>query len=97
MGTAEYQKRTGSVFRDPDRQIRCLHQKGVLIKVSKGIYKYDPDFIEIKKLEDFTTEQKIEILEGDGYRCVVCGRGLQDGIELQVDRIKPKRIGVANQ
>ena len=26
---AEYQKRTGSVFRDPDRQIRCLHQKGV--------------------------------------------------------------------
>ena len=85
MGTAEYQKRTGSVFRDPDRQIRCLHQKGVLIKVSKVIYKYDPDFIEIKKLE------------GDGFRCVVCGRGLQDGIELQVDRIKPKRIGVANQ
>ena len=48
-------------------------------------------------MEGFTTEQKIEILERDEFRCVVCGKGLQDSIELQVDRVKPKRIRMANQ
>jgi len=42
---AEYQKRTGTVFRDPDRAIRKLSQEGQLIKISKGVYKYDPDLI----------------------------------------------------
>lgn len=35
---AEYQRRTGKVFRDPDRGIRRLAQDGLLIKVKKGIY-----------------------------------------------------------
>ena len=35
-----YTKRTGNVFRDPDRAIRHLAQSGFLIKISKGIYKY---------------------------------------------------------
>ena len=48
-------------------------------------------------MENFTTEQKIEILEKDKFRCVVCSKGLQDDIELQVDRIKPKRVRGANQ
>lgn len=91
--TIEYQKRTGKVFRDPDRQIRQLHQKGLLIKIKKGIYKYDPDFIEVRELENFTKEQKKQILERDGFRCVICGKGAQDGIELQVDHIKPKDKG----
>jgi len=91
--TTEYQRRTGKVFRDPDRQIRQLHQNGVLIKISKGIYKYDPDSVEVRELEEFTEEQKRRILERDGFRCVICGRGVQDGIELQVDHIKPKDKG----
>jgi hypothetical protein len=37
----EFRKRTGEVFRDPDRGIRSLSQKGFLIKVSKGVYLYD--------------------------------------------------------
>jgi hypothetical protein len=91
--TFEYQKRTGAIFRDPDRQIRQLHQKGLLVKISKGIYKYDPEFVENKKLEYFTKEQKQQILERDGFRCVICGKGFQDGVELQVDHIKPKDKG----
>lgn len=86
-------KRTGKVFRDPDRQIRQLHQKGFLIKISKGIYEYDPEFVKTRELEDFTEEQKQQILKRDRFRCVICGKGLQDGIELQVDHIKPKDKG----
>ena len=91
--TVEYKKRTGEVFRDPDRQIRKLHQKGFLIKIAKGIYRYDSDFIEVRELEDFTEKQKNEILERDRFRCVICGKGGQSGIELQVDHIKPKDKG----
>ncbi|CAK0763810.1 5-methylcytosine-specific restriction enzyme A [Gammaproteobacteria bacterium] len=91
--TVEYKKRTGKVFRDPDRQIRMLHQKGFLIKIAKGVYKYDPDFVEVRELENFTEGQKKEILERDGFRCVICGKGGQSGIELQVDHIKPKDKG----
>ena len=51
---AEYKKRTGQVFRDPDRAIRKLAQQGQLIKISKGVYKYDPDFVNNRELEEFT-------------------------------------------
>lgn len=91
--TEELKKRTGEVFRDPDRQIRQLSQKGMLQKISKGIYRYDPDFVVQRELEDFTPAQKAEILKRDGYRCVVCGKGIADGVELHVDLIKAKNIG----
>ena len=88
-----YKRRTGKVFRDPDRAIRQLAQSGFLIKISKGIYKYDPDKSHKRDLEDFTTAQKEVILKRDGYKCVICGRGKKEGVELQVDHIKPKDLG----
>lgn len=91
--TAEYLKRTGNVFRDPDRGIRKLSQRGLLIKEGKGVYKYDPDLVKNRDLEDFTDEQKKAILKRDGYKCVICGRGIKEGVELQVDHIKPKDLG----
>lgn len=91
--TSEYLKRTGKVFRDPDRMIRQLHQERILVKVSKGVYKYDSDLTSNRKLEDFTEAQKEKILKRDGFKCVVCGKGKQDGVELQVDHIKPKDRG----
>lgn len=93
---ATYKKRTGKVFRDPDRAIRKLYQEGFLIKVKKGMYKYDPRLISKRELEDFTAAQKGAILKRDEYRCVVCGRGIKDGVELQVDHIKPKDLGGTN-
>jgi len=90
---AEYQKRTGKVFRDPDRGIRSLSQNGLLIKVGKGVYRYDPDFVVNRELEDFTEAQKLAIMKRDNFRCVVCGRGVADGVEIQVDHIKPKDQG----
>ena len=91
--TTEYEKRTGKKFRDPDREIRKLSQEGQLIKISKGVYRYDPKAVKKRVLEDFTPTQKSQILKRDGYKCVICGRGLEDGVELQVDHIKPKDLG----
>lgn len=91
--TEEYKNRTGKVFRDPDRTIRNLHQVGILIKHSKGVYEYDPNAVVQRVLEDFTGIQKAQILERDEYRCVICGRGEQEGLELHVDHIKPKDKG----
>src|SRR3989344_7118528 len=89
----EYKKRTGKVFRDPDRGIRKLAQEGQLIKIKKGVYKYDLKFVKKKELPDFTLAQKEAILKWDNYRCVICNRGLAEGVELQVDHLKPRDLG----
>lgn len=79
--------------RDTWRSIRNLHETGFLIKIKKGIYHYDPDTVKQSDLEGFTAEQKEMILKRDEYRCVVCGRGAKEGVELQIDHIKPKYLG----
>ena len=89
----EYKKLYNKKPRDTWRSIRNLHEIGFLIKVKKGIYRYDPEAVKQKNLEDFTPEQKGAILKRDEYKCVVCGRGLKEGVELQVDHIKPKSLG----
>ncbi len=91
---ATYKKRTkGGVFRDPDRAIRQLAQSGFLIKVAKGIYKFDPKQVNTRKLQDFTAAQKAIILKKDGYKCVICGKGRENGVDLHIDHIKPKDFG----
>lgn len=91
--TNEFKKETGKVFRDPDRGIRKLHQDGYLIKVAKGVYRYEPGLIKKRTLEDFSPQVKGQIFKRDGYRCVICGRGRADGVEIQADHIKPKDLG----
>jgi len=88
--TAEYKQRTGNVFRDPDRTIRKLHQKGYLTKVAKGVYRHDPDNIKSRYLEDFTNELREAIFKRDEYRCVICGNGRANGVEIHADHILPK-------
>lgn len=70
-----------------------MHQDGFLIKVSKGVYRYDPDAVTHPELEDFTPEQKERIFERDNYRCVICGLGRADGVEIHADHIIPKDRG----
>lgn len=90
---AKYQRLYQRTPRDPWRSIRALHQKGVLIKVRNGIYRYDPEAVVERVLEDFTPEQRRQILARDQYKCVICGRGERDGITLHVDHIKPRNLG----
>lgn len=91
--TDKYEKMTGKKFRDPDRTIRKLFQKGILQKIEKGTYRYDPNMVKVRELEDFTAAQKKEILKRDSYKCVVCGKGKKEGVELHVDHVKPKDKG----
>ncbi len=89
----EYRKKTGKIFRDPDRQIRKLFQIGVLKKIAKGIYRYDPESAKQKVLEDFTSALKEKVFKRDNHRCVMCGRGRKEGVDIHVDHIKPKEFG----
>lgn len=86
----------GKKPRDTWRGIRRLHQEGFLIKVKKGVYRYDPDFIKHKELYEFPPDIKKKIFRRDGYRCVVCGRGREDGVEIHADHKIPLDKGGTN-
>lgn len=94
--TKQYLKEHDKPPRDPWRAIRKLYQEGTLVKVRKGVYRYEPDHVKGAKLFDFPANIKAAILKRDNYRCVVCGRGRADGVELCVDHIKPKDKGGDN-
>lgn len=94
--TKEYLKYNPEPPRDPWRAIRKLWDKGKLIKVKKGVYRYDPDKIKEIELYDFPPEVKEEIFRKDNYRCVVCGRGREDGVEICADHRIPKDKGGTN-
>lgn len=89
----QYKKIYNKKPRDIWRSIRSLYEKGFLIKVEKGVYRYDPKMEKQTNLKDFTLEQKEAILKRDQYKCVICGKGKKEGVELHVDHIKPKSLG----
>lgn len=45
-------------------------------------------------MNSFSENQKQEILAKDNYRCVMCGRGLKDGVELHVASVFPQYQGI---
>ncbi len=85
----QYLKLYGKKPRDIWRGIRRLHQEGFLIKAKKGVYKYDRNLIWRKELYEFPQDTKEAIFKRDGYRCVVCGRGRNEGIEIHADHKIP--------
>jgi 5-methylcytosine-specific restriction endonuclease McrA len=89
----EFERLTGKRFEDSDRTIRKLYDEGKLIKVKKGVYKYDPNIQPNIQLQDFSPETKREALERDQYKCVICGLGKADGVDLQIDHILPRSKG----
>jgi 5-methylcytosine-specific restriction endonuclease McrA len=82
--------------RDTWRQIRRLHQEGILIKVKKGVYRYDPGLIQHKELHEFPPEVKEAIFKRDRYKCIVCGRGRKDSMEIHADHRVPLDKGGTN-
>lgn len=91
-----YERQTGQKPSDPWRAIRKLSQQGKLLKVKKGVYRYEPSLVRHVDLWDFSAQTRAAILQRDAYRCVICGRGPEDGVELAVDHIKPKDHGGTN-
>ncbi len=88
-----YVRLGGTKPRDPWRAIRKLHQEGKLIKVRKGVYRYDPKYVRKVKLFDFPPDVKEEIFRRDNHRCIVCNRGTEDGVEICADHKIPKDKG----
>lgn len=92
----EYRKIYGTPCQDPWREARKLYQEGMLIKEKKGYYKCDSSKAGQKDLPEFSAEIKEQIFRRDNYRCVVCGRGRADGVEIHADHIKPLDKGGTN-
>jgi len=92
----QYLKLYGKKPRDTWRGIRRLHQEGILVKVRKGVYKYDPNLIQNKELYEFSPEVKEAIFKRDDYKCIVCRRGKDDGLEIHADHKIPLDKGGTN-
>jgi 5-methylcytosine-specific restriction endonuclease McrA len=90
---AAYLTVMGKRLEDSDRAIRRLHGDGFLEKVAKGQYMYNPETSGKKEFDEFTQAEKNEILKRDGYKCVVCGLGRENGLDLHIDHIKPRSLG----
>ena len=82
--------------RDIWRSIRLLHERGLLVKVDEGIYKYDPAYEHEADLQEFPETIKQEILKRDRNRCVICGLSEEEGVKLHVDHKRPKSKGGDN-
>jgi len=54
--------------KDPDREIRKLHELGILQKIRKGVYKLDPTAIKSRLNEEFSAETKLAAMKRDGFR-----------------------------
>ncbi len=92
--TAEYRAATGQEFGDPGKMIRQLCKDNFLQRVRRGFFKYDPDKESRELIELFTDEDKAAIFERDGFRCAVCRRGTDEGVEVSVCYAKsPARGG----
>lgn len=89
----EYIKETGEPAQDVRRAVRELAAKGRLIRVSRGIFKYDPEHDHEVKAHDFSPAVKQAIFERDGFKCVVCGLGEEDGVGIAADHKKPRSKG----
>ena len=90
---AAYLTVMGKRLEDSDRAIRKLHGDGFLEKIAKGQYMYNPETSGKKEFDEFTQSEKNEILKRDGFKCVVCGLGRENGLDLHIDHIKPRSLG----
>ncbi len=89
----EYRITTGKILRDPDRAIRSLHSEGKLVKVSTGVYKFDPDVISKPDPQGFTATQRGDIMRRGNFMCARCGATAAEGVSLHADHIRPRSRG----
>ena len=81
---------------DVRRVVRRLAEIGRLIKVRRGVFKYDPDYDHEVDSQGFLDSVKQAIFQRDNYRCVVCNLGQDDGVEIAADHKIPRSRGGTN-
>lgn len=70
--TKQYLQNHPEPPRDTWRAIRKLYQEGKLIKVKKGIYRYDPDYIdEVELFEEYCPDLKIDKMTKEDLRALL--------------------------
>ena len=97
--TAQYviENEGSSPPQDVRRAVRHLAQIGRLIKVRRGIFKYDPDYDHEVDSQRFPEPVRQAIFQRDNYRCVVCNLGEEDGVEITADHKIPSSRGGTNK
>ncbi len=80
--TEEWKSRTNSTFRHPGSVIRSLVQEGYLIKPKRGYYRYEPGQAQTNKILKFSAKQRAEIFKRDNHKCLICGMGIREGLDL---------------
>lgn len=86
----QYLKDNDDEPQDVRRAVRELALTGRLIKVRRGVFKYDPDYDQETDMLEFPEKIKQAILKRDKYRCVVCNLGKDDGVDIAVDHKIPR-------
>lgn len=72
----------------------CAMEMNVPRKTAKvRRVQYVSDEFKKEQRARMTPKYKESIKRRDGYRCQICGKGLQDGVKLEVDHIKPVALG----
>ena len=92
----QYFKAHGRYPNSVDTNINMLHHDGKLIHPKYGIYKYDPDFEREGEFKDFPKSVKQDIFRTDGYKCVICGLGEKDGVNIDADHKIARSKGGSN-
>ncbi len=97
-GVKESFETHGKKLQDISTDVNQLSGEGRLIKIKgkQGFYKYDPDFEREGEFHDFSEVNKAAIFRRDGYKCMICGLGQQDGIEIAADHKIPRSKGGEN-
>lgn len=93
----EQRKKEGQPAEDVRRAVRKLASKGRLVKPRRGIFKYVPDKDKEKEFQDFTPAVKRAIFKRDNYRCIVCGQGKEDNVEIAADHKIPRENDGSNE
>ena len=87
-------KATGAKMADPTRAARTLVKQGHIKRTPKGVdqvFWYEPGIMNHAAI--FDDNEKVAILERDSFRCVVCKKGVADGVTVKVGYAKSLQRG----
>ena len=71
--------------------------KKMLSDINKDFYEKEKTVARIDKAKNPSNRvRRFSILERDGFKCRVCGRGIDEGVILEVDHRYPKCLGGDN-
>ena len=92
----QYHKAHGKYPANVGTNVADLHRKGRLERIRHGVYKYDPDLDHEREIQDFSEAVKQAIFHKDDFKCVICGRGEQDGVKIAADHKIARSKGGTN-